>query len=374
MFENDPDLLLKFAACCKIILGGTVDVDSLPRAQQLLEEYLAGFLENHPSLVKPNFHYVTHIFQTIRDFGPVYGFWTFLVTTLIITATESLRSPSSVNSTATPNCVNLQLERLAKKESTDGLTPEEQCAMESARTILATDGDQRGTVASMANEVEELSADLDIRFSLGLAVTKELPVKYQNALLEYYNTTYPDIPIVARDAVAVDVQKEYFLHASAQVHPHVILDGRRVTSSTSLTQASSSIVQLDAAGTRYVGQVFDIITHRQPGVDKSQHLLYMGWMRRFNRFDMSPWDPYPELEVFAWEHGQFLRRGESGPPRIVPVSSIHSQACRLTVNQKAQILADDDGSDSSDEGAESSDEPARKIWFTAGLSRDVAVV
>jgi hypothetical protein len=28
--------------------------------------------------VKPNFHYITHIFQIIRDFGPVYGFWTFL--------------------------------------------------------------------------------------------------------------------------------------------------------------------------------------------------------------------------------------------------------------------------------------------------------
>ncbi|KAJ7669695.1 hypothetical protein B0H17DRAFT_949139, partial [Mycena rosella] len=56
MFENDPDLLLKFASCCKILLAGT----------------------NHPTLVKPNFHYVTHIFQIIRDFGPVYGFWTFL--------------------------------------------------------------------------------------------------------------------------------------------------------------------------------------------------------------------------------------------------------------------------------------------------------
>ncbi|KAJ7036197.1 hypothetical protein C8F04DRAFT_1036865 [Mycena alexandri] len=78
MLENDPDLLLKFSACCKIILGRTIDLQSLPRAQQLLEDYLAGFLENHPELVKPNFHYITHIFRIIRDFGPVYGFWTFL--------------------------------------------------------------------------------------------------------------------------------------------------------------------------------------------------------------------------------------------------------------------------------------------------------
>jgi hypothetical protein len=45
MFENDPDLLLKLAACCKILLAGTVDLQALPRAQQLLEDYLAGFLK-----------------------------------------------------------------------------------------------------------------------------------------------------------------------------------------------------------------------------------------------------------------------------------------------------------------------------------------
>ncbi|KAJ7686947.1 hypothetical protein B0H17DRAFT_939859 [Mycena rosella] len=78
MHQNDPDLLLKFSASMKILLAGTIDLQALPRAQQLLEDYLAGFLKNHPDLIKPNFHYITHIFQIIRDFGPVYGFWTFL--------------------------------------------------------------------------------------------------------------------------------------------------------------------------------------------------------------------------------------------------------------------------------------------------------
>ncbi|KAH9947414.1 hypothetical protein B0H21DRAFT_692092, partial [Amylocystis lapponica] len=32
----------------------------------------------HPENVKPNFHYMTHIFDQIEDYGPVYGFWTFL--------------------------------------------------------------------------------------------------------------------------------------------------------------------------------------------------------------------------------------------------------------------------------------------------------
>lgn len=28
--------------------------------------------------IKPNHHYVTHIFEQILDYGPVYSFWTYL--------------------------------------------------------------------------------------------------------------------------------------------------------------------------------------------------------------------------------------------------------------------------------------------------------
>ena len=28
--------------------------------------------------MKPNFHWVTHIFDQLEDYGPVYNFWTFL--------------------------------------------------------------------------------------------------------------------------------------------------------------------------------------------------------------------------------------------------------------------------------------------------------
>ena len=29
-------------------------------------------------MIKPNHHYAVHTSEFIRDFGPVYGFWTFL--------------------------------------------------------------------------------------------------------------------------------------------------------------------------------------------------------------------------------------------------------------------------------------------------------
>lgn len=34
-------------------------------------------MQIHKKCVKPNHHYVTHIFDQIKAFGPTYGFWTF---------------------------------------------------------------------------------------------------------------------------------------------------------------------------------------------------------------------------------------------------------------------------------------------------------
>ncbi|KAJ7712854.1 hypothetical protein B0H16DRAFT_1811810 [Mycena metata] len=388
MFKNDPDLLLKLATCCKILLAGTIDVATLPRAQQLLEDYLAGFLANHPDLVKPNFHYITHIFKIIRDFGPVYGFWTFLFERL----NKLLKSYDTNNHgdgeleltffREFHRDANLRevLSQLAQREGREGLTPEEQCVAANARLILATDGDVRGTLASMTTEVEDLCVDLDTKFSLGLAVHRDLPPYLQRSILEYYNSTYPTTPIIARAAEIGSNTPHFFLHGSVTVHSYFILDGRRIASSTSMTDAASSLVQMDAGGTRYVGQIYNILTHHQPGLERPQWLLDIRWMRRCLDVDMSPWQPYPELEVFAWDHGKFLRDGDIGPGRIVPISAVLSQACRLTIDWKQQVPVD--GLDSDDEESdvdvdtetETQYGTVLKIWFTAGLSRDVIVV
>jgi hypothetical protein len=39
----------------------------------------------------------------------------------------------------------------------------------------------------------------------------------------------------------------------------------------------------------------------------------------------------PELEVFFWKHNVFLNPDHSGPPRLISVDSVLSQASRVTV-------------------------------------------
>ncbi|KAG2344685.1 hypothetical protein BDR05DRAFT_865367, partial [Suillus weaverae] len=62
MHPDDADNFLNLAAALKIILGRiTLTVTQI-----------------HPKQVKPLHHWVTHIFSQLQDYGPVYGFWTFL--------------------------------------------------------------------------------------------------------------------------------------------------------------------------------------------------------------------------------------------------------------------------------------------------------
>ncbi|KAJ7288586.1 hypothetical protein C8J57DRAFT_1214700 [Mycena rebaudengoi] len=109
-------------------------------------------IKNYPELVKPNFHYITHLFRIIRDFGPVYA---------------------------------LLLERLSEKAVVEGLTPEEKCGTDCARMILATNSDDRGILAAMTSEFESISTERTKSY-MGLAVNKDLPPKRQREF-DYYN-------------------------------------------------------------------------------------------------------------------------------------------------------------------------------------------
>ena len=97
MHADDADIFLKLSAALKILMARSIKISDLPRAQELLQGYLLGFLrvrssfsivypspklsmcsQLHKDDIKPNFHWVTHIFDQILDYGPVYGFWTFV--------------------------------------------------------------------------------------------------------------------------------------------------------------------------------------------------------------------------------------------------------------------------------------------------------
>ncbi|KAL5485861.1 hypothetical protein ACEPAI_6903 [Sanghuangporus weigelae] len=136
MHPDDAQNFLKLAAALKIVLGHTVCLADLDRAETLLKEYLEGYLTIHPMDVKPNHHWVLHIFEQIHDFGPVYGFWTFTgerLNKVLKTLQDMLHSLSE------------------QEDDNSGLS-------EVAKLLSREEKDTRGTVASMNlvnQEVEE---------------------------------------------------------------------------------------------------------------------------------------------------------------------------------------------------------------------------
>lgn len=95
---GEMKLFLKLSAALTVLLARTVRIQDLELAHQRLLEYLQEYaevtLEDHftyssiltlfllklygANAVKPNFHWATHLFEQILDYGPVYGFWAFL--------------------------------------------------------------------------------------------------------------------------------------------------------------------------------------------------------------------------------------------------------------------------------------------------------
>jgi hypothetical protein len=126
---------------------------------------------------------------------------------------------------------------------------------------------------------------------MGLGTSKTLPDKLQRQLLRYYNSTCPTVCIVDCAAITVGLRNHQFLNSSATFHNSVILDGRRIQPSISLEKAPNVLVQLDLDGTRYVGPVFNIITHLQVSLEDAHQFLDVRWLDQLADFDTSTWDP-----------------------------------------------------------------------------------
>ncbi|KAH9917859.1 hypothetical protein B0H21DRAFT_827671 [Amylocystis lapponica] len=387
MHAQDADNFLSLASALKIILARSIDRADLPHARQLLQDYLLGFLKIHPTHVKPNFHFVTHIFEQIEDYGPVYGFWTFLTERL----NKVLKSYATNNHNggelevtffrAFSREVQLRclLNELASFDVSADLTDQsnttsgDQTAAQIARLLLKTDSDQRGTVAALAHPIAELEHDLSSRFSLDAGALHSLARERQHDLLVFYTCKYPLAPIVDITA-STRPPNAHFLNVNIHVHNYVVLDGWCIFPSRGAGKyAPDSIIQANFANMRYVGEIFQILTYVQPGTPGGpNHILYVRWFSRLTDVDTSIWDPYPELEIGFWLHKSYLNPSQSGPPAFIPISDVVSQACRIGIKLNS-VRRNDADSDIEDDIPEAS-VPLRTVWMTTGLSRDVCVV
>ena len=118
--------------------------------------------------MKPNFHYVTHVFDQILDYGPVYGFWSFLMERL-----NKVLKSYKTNSHAFGELEVTFLREFQRdvrlRDMVVSLSNSNDFATSSvAKTLLETDSDRRGTVAGMARELGDGTRDITGMFNHSL--------------------------------------------------------------------------------------------------------------------------------------------------------------------------------------------------------------
>ncbi|KAG1881234.1 hypothetical protein F4604DRAFT_1922240 [Suillus subluteus] len=323
----------------------------------------------HPKHVKPSHHWVTHIFEQLEDYGPVYGFWTFIFKHL----NKVLKSYSTNNhgdgeieisffrAFLRDTELRTMLTNLLTRTSESDELPSAEDAIlyEAVKSIIATDSDTRGTVASLASEIDDIAQQAGTHFSLSLAASSSLHLDQQKYLLHFYQTAYLHAHIVS--ATSYSSSSPNFLSSHAQFHNYAIVDGHHIVAFDSRVYAPNSIVQAEINNKRYVGQVHLIITHWQKGVDVDICLLEVHWFQEAIDFECRHWTRYPELEIYFWDFNKFLDNMKDGPSRFIPIGSILSQACRLKVMQHV-------------EDPKINKQVKKPFWVTIGLTRDVQVV
>lgn len=111
--------------------------------------------QNHQQHVKSNFHYVTHIFDQMLDYGPVYGFRLFPMERL-----NKVFKSYKTNCRASGELEVTFLRGFQRdarlQEMVVSLSISNDLATSSvAKTLLETDSDRHGTVAGMARGLED---------------------------------------------------------------------------------------------------------------------------------------------------------------------------------------------------------------------------
>ncbi|KAH9935850.1 hypothetical protein B0H21DRAFT_711539 [Amylocystis lapponica] len=293
MHAQDADNFLSLASALKIILARSIDRADLPRARQLLQDYLLGFIKLRTT-------------ACLRILDVPYG--------------ASEQGPQKLrNNNHDGGELEVTFFRAFSRE-----------VRLRRLTVTSVHG------AALAHPIAELEHDLSSRFSLDAGALHSLARERQHIYLHF---------------------------------THAMLDGRRIFPSRGAGKyAPDSIIQANFANMRYVGEIFQILTHVQPGTPGGpNHILYVRWFSRLTDVDTSIWDPYPELEIGFWLHKSYLNPSQSGPPAFIPISDVVSQACRIGIKLNS-VRRNDADSDIEDDIPEAS-VPLRTVWMTTGLSR-----
>ncbi|GBE87456.1 hypothetical protein SCP_1101320 [Sparassis crispa] len=362
MQQDEPINFLCLATAVKLFLGRSITDDLVVRALDLLQDYLLEFrtvqflstviaLFSIPcclqlygeGAMKPNFHWVVHLPDQIRDYGPVYNFWAFLSERLN-KILKSYRSNTWVGGQVEISMLreferSIHLDAMINEVVSAGSPAREEAKLLLKRML--GDADQLLTGTAESSQNDELCA-LQVQAGPVASVAPQLSDKAHLGLFVYYNQNMQRVHYPTDHNPPSSTR---LLQETAQFYDWALLDGRRITA-TSRTQqesAHSSIVKVLYAGKAYGGEVVCIFHHSQREIAEERLFAEFQWMKPLNLSPVQddPWSEFPELEVETWVLGEFaLAKAPGFPPPVLLFFTIQCQLSRgivSTTNPKMWI-------------------------------------
>ncbi|KAK7059460.1 hypothetical protein R3P38DRAFT_2758890 [Favolaschia claudopus] len=270
---GEDENFLAFATTLKILLGSSIRIDKVPRAQTLLESYLLQYGKMKNLLADP----------ACDD-----------VPRQIVQAINSERDQQQALGTV-PDALRIVVYKATKLDQL------------SSRVVP-------GNVAHKSEKLDDW-----IRYGLE----------------HFYNKDGPRVHFLLAANPAPNTEPlsdhartyEWVLLDGRRITPTSRLQG-------SNPDLGSSIIQARINDERNV-EVRSIFVHPQPNVDGAFEtiLVAVAWMRRSTHTPLENqpvfiWDKFPELGVETWEYNQYVDPRSHDPPMIMRLADVHCQVSR----------------------------------------------
>ncbi|KIJ09903.1 hypothetical protein PAXINDRAFT_86790 [Paxillus involutus ATCC 200175] len=334
MKKEEPVIFLCLSAALKIFCGSSIKLDMLPRAEELLQEYLLEYKKMYGTeSMKPNFHWAVHLTQQIRDYGPVYNFWAFLSERL----NKVLKSSNSNNWTGGQVEISMmrefargsRLDSLARSALVTAESPVVKAILEQ---MLGEKQEASGTVQDAAT-IDELFVSEHVQPGPPIgSAPRQLSDAARVAIYNNYNQIRPGCVHYALELNPP--RGSYQLNDSASFLEYALLDGRRITplSRSVHNSAGSSLVKVVLDNISLYSEVINVFTHVQQGVASGTHLLAeFRWMVELDVVPVEddPQSYFPVLDIKCFKLNTYWESGEAGaPPAVFPFNFINCQIAR----------------------------------------------
>ncbi|KAJ3500582.1 hypothetical protein NLJ89_g9730 [Agrocybe chaxingu] len=335
---EDPGNFLKLCMAIQLLVQRRITEEDLKQADSLLRGYCAELVKLYgDAVIRPNHHYAIHTPDSVRDYGPLHKFWTFLFERL----NKVLKSYKTNNhgrgeietSFFREFHRTVQETRLVAQAAT---SPDENLRR-IAGALYKASADDRGTVQALAQELDEAQETGGIQFQLSArSQTMGMPDDLYYQVLKHFTLRLE--PGAIRSYISTtNVASSQPLNNIAVFFDHVVIDQNRYGASRRMAGSADCFIAVSVSnGTAerlWVGELLDIFALEQAVLGGLHRFGHVRWLVPAQEASQGTiWQTFEPTGVRLWQHDQFIKQGvEEGPPTLIPLDMIQSYAIRSTV-------------------------------------------